>query len=87
MQWFIHGVLGSVLHNIPVQCSQQELAIFDPPPGQTCGDYAAQYLATAVGYLDNPTATSRCGYCQYSVGDDYLASIHITYGFRWQSFG
>lgn len=72
---------------MPVQCAQSELAIFNPPTGQTCQEYASAFLQTAVGYLDNPTATSNCGYCQYSTGDDFLATINISYGFRWQSFG
>lgn len=87
VQWFIHGIVGSVLHGVPVQCATEELAFFDTPNGETCAEYAANFLQTAVGYLSNPTATSNCGYCQYSTGDDFLAGIHITYGFRWQSFG
>lgn len=87
VQWFLHATLGTVLHNLPVQCAQDELAIFNPPSGQTCAQYAATFLETAVGYLDNPDATSNCGYCQFSVGDDYLSSIHITYGFRYKALG
>lgn len=87
VQWFINGVVGTLLHNVPVVCEQSELAIFNPPPGQTCAQYAQSFLEGAVGYLDNPNATSNCGYCQYSVGDDYAASINISYDFRYQSFG
>jgi ATP-binding cassette, subfamily G (WHITE), member 2, SNQ2 len=39
------------------------------------------------GYLTNPTATSLCGYCQISNGDEYLATLDAPYNFRWQSFG
>ena len=28
--------VATLLHNIPVQCAQEELAIFQPPGGQTC---------------------------------------------------
>lgn len=79
--------MGSLLHDQPVMCAQDELAIFNPPPGQSCGEYAANFLQTAVGYLSNPGATESCGYCQYTTGDNYLASINISYDFRWQSFG
>lgn len=87
IQWFIHGVVGTLLHDVAVRCAPDELAVFQPPPGQTCGAYAASYLQTAAGYLDNPTATSNCGYCQFSLGDDYAASINISYDFRYQCFG
>lgn len=87
IRWLIQGTLSAVLHNVPVRCTQAELAIFSPPPGQTCGAYAADFLQTAIGYLDNPDAMSNCGYCQYSVGDDYLRGLGFPYDFRWQSFG
>ncbi|ORY86958.1 ABC drug exporter AtrF [Protomyces lactucae-debilis] len=87
VQWLTNGMLATILHNVPVSCSQTELAFFSPPPGQTCSEYASEYLTTAIGYLDNPDATSQCGYCQFSSGDDYLRSLNISYDFRWQSFG
>jgi ABC-type multidrug transport system permease subunit/ABC-type lipoprotein export system ATPase subunit len=87
VQWLTHGMLGAILHNVPVSCSDTELAFFTPPPGQSCGNYAAEYLTTAIGTLVNPDAAERCGYCQFSSGDDYLRSLNISYDFRWQSFG
>ena len=87
VQWFINGVVGVLLHEVPIRCAQAELAIFNPPPGQTCAVYAQSFLNSAVGYLDNPDATTNCGYCQFSVGDDYAATINIFYSTRWRSFG
>ena len=66
-----------------------ELGIFDIPPGlnETCGSYAANFLETATGYLTNPSATSECGYCPYSVADEYLRAMDIPLGGKWKYFG
>lgn len=34
--WFIRGQVATLLHNLPVQCTQQELVVFQPPGGQSC---------------------------------------------------
>jgi hypothetical protein len=55
--------------------------------GQTCGAYAASFLATAAGYLTNPDATSTCGYCANSWGSDYVGSLGYKYSERWRDWG
>jgi len=86
--WWIAGVLGATLHDIPVVCSSDELAYFNPPPGQTCMQYAGDYIrSVGAGYLQNPDATSDCGFCQYSVGDDYLTGLNINASDKWRDFG
>lgn len=71
----------------PVVCTQGELAIFDPPANQTCGDYLSAYQqGMGVGTnLLNPDATAACEVCQYSQGSDYLRTLNIAekyYGWR-----
>ncbi|KAK3670301.1 ATP-binding cassette transporter snq2 [Recurvomyces mirabilis] len=85
--WWIGGVLAATLHNIPVECTSSETAHFDAPPGQTCGSYAGAYAASAGGRLLNPGASQDCQYCQYSSGDQYLASLNINAGDKWRDFG
>lgn len=85
--YWIGVVLAATLHNIPVQCTDTETARFNSPPGQTCGAYAGSFAQRAGGYLVNPTATTDCQYCPYSVGDQYLTSLNITYEQRWRDFG
>ncbi|EMD00495.1 hypothetical protein BAUCODRAFT_28848 [Baudoinia panamericana UAMH 10762] len=85
--WWIGGVLAATLHNIPVQCTSDETAHFNPPPGQTCGSYAGAFAASAGGNLLNPTATADCQYCQYSSGDQYLSSLNINAADKWRDFG
>ncbi|CAN8097481.1 unnamed protein product [Discula destructiva] len=85
--YWIGGVLAATLTGIPVQCSSQETGRFDPPPGQTCGGYAGSFVAGAGGYLVDEGATSGCEYCQYSVGDQYLATLNLSASDKWPYFG
>ena len=55
--------------------------------GQTCAEYAAPFLATAVGYLATPDATSNCGYCEFSNGGDYVGSFGYKYEKKWENWG
>ncbi|KAI9817891.1 MAG: hypothetical protein M1827_001010 [Pycnora praestabilis] len=85
--YWIGGVLAATLDGIPVQCQESELAYFNPPSGQTCGNYAANFLSAAPGYLMNPDSTTTCGYCQYSTGNDYLLTLNIEPKDKWGYFG
>ena len=84
----ISGVLAATLPNIPIRCAPQEAAYFNPPPGQTCSSYASAFVTQiGQGYLTNPDATSNCGFCQYSSGANYLATLNIEAGYKWRNFG
>ncbi|KAF2123015.1 ABC-2 type transporter [Lophiotrema nucula] len=85
--YWIGGIVSTALHARAVQCSTSESSIFDPPSGQTCGVYLADYLATAPGTLQNPDSTSQCRYCAISNSDQYLAASNIFWGERWRNFG
>lgn len=49
--YLLEGMLGTVIHNEPIQCATKELAIFSPPPGQTCQQYAGAYATQSGGYV------------------------------------
>lgn len=53
-----------------VSCDPDELAIFNPPVNQTCGEYLAIYQqGEGIGTnLLNPSAISNCRECQYTSG-------------------
>ena len=83
--YWIGGVLAAILRDIPVQCAPGEAATFNPPPGQTCGQYAQNYVnQIGTGYLTNPSATTDCGYCQYSSGVEYMAGLNINPSDKWK---
>lgn len=83
--YWIGGVLAATLRDIPVQCGPGEAATFNPPPGQTCSQYAQSYVnQIGTGYLTNPSATTDCGYCQYSSGVEYMAGLNINPSDKWK---
>jgi ATP-binding cassette subfamily G (WHITE) protein 2 (PDR) len=80
-------MVSTLLHARPVYCSPTETSHFDPPSGQTCGQYLSEYLQTAPGILQNPEATDSCQYCALSSSDQFLAGSNIYYSERWRNFG
>ncbi|KAE8154353.1 ABC-2 type transporter-domain-containing protein [Aspergillus avenaceus] len=86
MTYFFEPTVATVLHGVQAQCASGDMAVFDPPSGQTCMDYVASYLETNTGYLANPNATDNCNYCPYSTGDDFAQSLHFFYGDRWRDW-
>jgi ATP-binding cassette subfamily G (WHITE) protein 2 (SNQ2) len=84
-------LMGSLLtfsvFDAKVQCTEQEFAIFDPPSGQTCATYLAEYLA-GIGSrtnLVNPEATAACKVCEFGRGSDYLYTLNIKdYYYGWR---
>lgn len=87
-QWWISGVMAATLNGIPVRCAPSETALFNPPPGQTCVQYAGDFIREAGrGYLTNPNASSNCGYCPYSSGNDYLSGLNVSPSDKWRNFG
>ncbi|KAE8367266.1 ABC-2 type transporter-domain-containing protein [Aspergillus caelatus] len=86
MTYFFEPTVSTVLHGIQAQCAPQDMAVFDPPSGQSCMDYVAAYLDGNPGYLANPNATQNCNFCPYSTGDDLARSLHFFYGSRWRDW-
>lgn len=85
--YVIQNLVGSFLHKRSVSCAQNELAFFTPPLGQTCGEYMKDFVKAAGGYLEDPNNTQKCGYCQFSVADQYLLTINIKYKYVWRNIG
>lgn len=79
-------MLSLVIHDQPVRCETKELAIFSPPPGQTCSSYAGSFATQSGGYVETQP-NGQCGYCQYSTGDAYGASFSVYYSHLWRDFG
>lgn len=85
--YLMGSILTFVLFDKDVTCTREELAIFDPPAGQTCGAYLSDYKMGmgARTNLLNPTATSACEVCQYSRGSDYLYTLNLLdYYYGWR---
>ncbi|CAG8940173.1 unnamed protein product [Penicillium salamii] len=86
LTYFFEPTVATVLHGVEVQCTSDEMAVFDPPSGKTCQQYLAQYLEASTGYLVNPDATQGCQTCPYTVGDDFAETLHFFYADRWRDW-
>ncbi|KAL4766906.1 ABC-2 type transporter-domain-containing protein [Aspergillus nidulans var. acristatus] len=86
LRYFLGGTTANVLHGVKAECKQSDLTIFDPPPNSTCQEYAARFLSQSAGYLSNPDSTGDCGYCKFSYGDDYAATLGYYHGDRWRDW-
>ncbi|EDK47410.1 conserved hypothetical protein [Lodderomyces elongisporus NRRL YB-4239] len=85
--YFIQNLVSSFLHGRKIHCNNKELSFFDPPSGQTCAEFAGDFLKRAGGYLQDPNATSDCGYCSYTNADEYLLTIGAKFSYRWRNVG
>ncbi|KAG0690851.1 ATP-binding cassette transporter snq2 [Pichia californica] len=85
MTYFIGNQVSTLLHDRPVHCGTDEFNYLEPPSGMTCGDYLDDFFKNNAGYVANGNATSNCAVCQYSVGDDFLDSIEVSYYDRWRN--
>ncbi|ORX88825.1 hypothetical protein K493DRAFT_235423 [Basidiobolus meristosporus CBS 931.73] len=87
LHYWVEGLVVNELHELPVRCSAREFVTFNPPPGQTCLQYAGSFLSKAPGYLQNPNATVACNYCSYERGDNFYEPLGWSYSNRWRNFG
>lgn len=85
--YWIGGMVSTMLAGRAVTCSDTEVSIFDPPAGQTCGQYLGPYASASGGVVQNAGATSNCQFCSLSNADQFLAGSSIYYGERWRNFG
>ncbi|KAL5002713.1 ABC-2 type transporter-domain-containing protein [Aspergillus recurvatus] len=87
LTYLIAGLTATGLHGRVIECASEELNVFNPPDGLSCGEYLADYLSVAPGRLYNPAATANCQYCGLTNADQYLAASNIHYTERWRNWG
>lgn len=86
--YLVGGFAGVGLEGRPVSCAQNELAVFDPPQGQICGEYLSTYLERgAPGALLNPQATAGCEYCPLRNANEFLANSWIYPSDKYRNLG
>lgn len=56
----IAGMVSTELHGLKITCTDLEFARFQPPSGQTCVQWAGDFVNASIGYLDNPNETADC---------------------------
>ncbi|TQN67413.1 ZEB2-regulated ABC transporter 1, partial [Colletotrichum shisoi] len=87
--YVVEGFLGTSLANAPVRCADDEYVVFASPGNQTCGQYLANYMSVAGGYLSDPDTGNgaQCQYCALADTNAFLGAINIEFGNRWRDFG
>ncbi|KAL1612757.1 Multidrug resistance protein [Paraconiothyrium brasiliense] len=85
--YLVSSLMSTALGQADVYCSPNEFQTFSPPPYQSCGQYMQEYINMAGGYLQNPSATQTCSFCQLSSTDQFLQQINATWDNRWRDFG
>ncbi|KAL0567295.1 Multidrug resistance protein [Marasmius crinis-equi] len=85
--YIVDGMLSTGVANTRGHCSDIEVSVLNPPSGQTCGQYLANYMSSAPGTLANPNATSNCQFCTLDQTNDFLSSVASHYHLRWRNFG
>ncbi|EXJ82897.1 ATPase [Capronia epimyces CBS 606.96] len=85
--YLIDGMLSTAVAHTKVICAKNEYLNFDPPSGQTCADYMRSYMNASGGYLQDPSATTNCGYCPIDSTDTFLAGISAHPNLTWRNFG
>ena len=76
-KYLVGGLLGTLLWDVTVQCKPDEFTSFNPPAGQTCGEYMADFLGSNAGYVENVNATASCQYCPYATGGEYAQGFNL----------
>ncbi|KAK8182314.1 ABC-2 type transporter-domain-containing protein [Phyllosticta citribraziliensis] len=85
--YLVEPLVALVTHDVPVRCDEQELAVFTPPPGQSCAGYADPYVAAVgSGYVQTNNDGS-CGYCRFKNGTEFAATFNIHHAHLWRSYG
>lgn len=85
--YFIDTFVSLILHDRKVECATLEFVPGQPTNGQTCGKFMQAYIDEYGGYMLNSKSLYVCGYCTYTVGDDFLEVEGMSYDNRWRNFG
>jgi ATP-binding cassette, subfamily G (WHITE), member 2, PDR len=85
--YLVDAMLSVGVANAPATCSSIEIRHFEPPSGQTCGQYLEAHLTLFDGSLANPNSTSDCQLCEMTTTNAFLTSMHSSYDHRWRNFG
>ncbi|KAJ3981928.1 CDR ABC transporter-domain-containing protein [Lentinula detonsa] len=85
--YLVNAMLSVSLANAPASCSSVKVSVFNPPSGQTCGQYLCDYISFAGGALANPNATSQCEFHSITDTNVFLAQVNSFYSHHWRNFG
>lgn len=85
--YLVSALLSAGVANNEVRCATLELLTFNPPTGQTCGQYMEVFSEMTGGMVYNPDSVQNCEYCSMASTNTFLASVFSFYSQRWRNFG
>jgi ATP-binding cassette subfamily G (WHITE) protein 2 (PDR) len=85
--YIVNGMLSTGIANQKVTCADNEYVRFNPPSAETCTSYMQPYISQAGGYLEDPNATTNCGFCTYRDTNVFLSAVSSNYSQRYRNFG
>jgi ABC-type multidrug transport system permease subunit len=85
--YLVSGMISVGLANSEVVCNPIEFLHFNPPSGESCGDYMQTYISEAGGYLLDENATTNCSFCSVKDTNTFLKNLNSDYSLRWRNFG
>ena len=87
LTYWVSAVLSTGLANADVTCASNEWTTVITPKGRSCGEYMAEYISQAGGYVLDPEATGICSYCRVKDTNVFLSAVSAHYEDRWRNFG
>lgn len=89
LTYLVSAIASTGLAGKPIRCSSVELAVMQPPPNTSCGDYLRDYASNplAPGAIYNSDSFSDCQYCSLRDTDQFLGQVAIKYSTRWRDYG
>lgn len=85
--YLVKAILPVALANSDVVCSESELLKFKAYNGQTCGEYMADYMLKAGGYLVNSKSKDTCEFCTMSSTNKFLSLKGAYYDEKSENIG
>jgi len=83
--YLIEGLLVNAMGGVLVTCKPEQFQILVPPAGQDCIAFLQPFMSANPGYAD--IVNGSCGYCAYRTGDQFLASVGMSYTHRYRDVG
>lgn len=85
--YLVSGLIATSVSDTKVTCSDVEFLHFEPAANMTCGEYMAEFIQNAGGYVENPSATSACSFCPMSDTNSFLHTVSVEPYQVWRDFG
>nr|AAL91496.1 ABC transporter AbcG10 [Dictyostelium discoideum] len=84
-RYFLEGVVTSVLKNVFVDCSNEDLTKFSNPTNLTCKEYFKPTYGNVRAVTKGDE--SECGYCVFKSGEEYYKTLGWSYENRLRNYG